>query len=307
MEMMLSLSGERPPVSISGRFTGVGLIRGEYLLRGTEEYITVSSCQARVAEYLDWVAMRIAPHPVWYRMTELTTDEANTLVGIDAVITEADPMKGLRGLRRGLAYPQAFGLEVKVVAEVARQRPNLHLLLPYVMDADEFGRGVDLASKVQWPNQIGSMLEIPSAIDDVARFVDVGATMLLLGFNDLSALITGASRQTHDTKLHPAVWRSVAAVQAAVPAGFCWGIAGNLTRAVLDRAETEQVPFVSLHYSELDMLLGIPRDELPGYHYVNSTKIKTRSQVAASRLRAALEPFGIHVPLGERQASTGRH
>lgn len=296
VQTWLSLSGERPGPDVRGLFDGVGLIRGEYLLRSHEQYVTVADCQARMAAYLDWVAEAFAPHPVWYRTTELTTDEANTLVGVDAVLTEADPMKGLRGLRRALAYPDAFRVEVKVVAEVARQRPNLHLLLPYVMDADEFGRGLDLVAAEQWPNEVGSMIEIPSAVPDTARFVAAGASFLLLGFNDLSALVTGASRQTHDTKLHPAVWNAVAQVRDSVAPGFRWGVGGNLTPSVVDRARVENVPFVTVHYSELPALLGVSPDRLPDRLFVNSTKIKTRSQIAAARLRTALEPYDIHVP-----------
>lgn len=296
MQRRLSLSGERPSAELCERFTGVGLVRGEYLLRTHEEYVTVPACQARIADYLGWVAKIFAPAPVWYRTTELTTDEANTLQGVDVILIEADPMKGMRGLRRGLAYPDAFRTELQVVAEVARDHPNLHLMLPYVTDADEFARGAALADGIGWPNRIGSMVEIPSAVLDTERLIAMGATNLMLGCNDLSALLTGASRATHDMKLHQAMWWAVDHIRRVVDGRVEWGLAGNLSTAVVAKAEQEHVPYVSLHYSELDLHLDIDRAQLPDFHLVNRTKIKTRSQIAASRLRTTLKPFGIAVP-----------
>ncbi|MEU4771521.1 putative PEP-binding protein [Micromonospora sp. NPDC023644] len=293
VQLRLSLSGELPPELIRDRFVGVGLIRGEYLLRSHEEYITVAACRERVAAYLDEVCQLFDPLPVWYRTTEMTTDEVNTLHGVDVVIKEADPMKGLRGLRRGLAHPEAYVMELEVVAEVAQRRGNLHIITPFVIDADEFGRGVDLLEKVGWPNRIGSMLEIPSAVLDVERIVAAGASNVMFGFNDLSSLLTGASRATHDMKLHPALWQAVGFVRDRVPADCEWGIAGNLTPAVVERARQERVPYVSLHYCELDVHLGVDPSQLPDFGFVAQTKVKTRAQIAAARLREDLAAHGI--------------
>lgn len=296
MQLRLSLSGERPSADLCGRFAGVGLIRGEYLLRTHEEYVTVPACQARIADYLSWVAKLVAPMPVWYRTTELTTDEVNTLQGADAVLHEADPMKGLRGVRRGVAYPEAFETEVRVVADVARDHGNLHLMLPFVLDADEFAVAAGMADRAGWPNRIGSMVEIPSAVLDAERLIAEGASNLMIGGNDLSALMTGVSRAARDMKLHPAMRWAVERIREAAGDRVEWGLAGNLSVGVLAMAEQHGVPYVSLHYNELDRLLGIDRAELTDYYLVNQTKIKTRSQIAASKMRTALEPFGIVVP-----------
>lgn len=292
-DLRLSLSGERPGAELSTLFSGVGLIRGEYLLRPYEEYVTVGACRERITAYLLDVARTFAPHPVWYRTTELTTPEANTLRGNDEHIVEADPMKGLRGLRRGLHRPDTYLLELQAVCDAALDAPNLHVLFPYVLDADEFAQGVELLEKVQWPNEFGSMLEIPSAVFDAPRFVSLGATNLMLGFNDLTSLVTGASRAGRDLKTHPAVWEMVGRVRASVPTGFQWGIAGNLSPEVVELARERDVPYVSLHYCELDRLLGVEPSLLPDRHFVELTKIKTRSQIAAAELRDFLSRFDL--------------
>src|SRR5947207_152383 len=133
-------------------------------MRLAGQYITLASCQSAVCTYLDSAATTFAPKPVWYRTSELWSDEANSLEGIDYVVQELNPLMGLRGMRRALQYPGSFELELRVVAEVARNKPNLHLLLPYVGDVDEFLSGVSILEKVGWPNRFGSMLEIPAAV-----------------------------------------------------------------------------------------------------------------------------------------------
>jgi signal transduction protein with GAF and PtsI domain len=141
--LRLALSGEEPPgAHINHPFEAVGMIRSEYILRMPEEFVTLDTARRRIADYVAKVAETFFPRPVWYRTTELTTQEANTLRGIDVIVEEADYMKGLRGLRRGLILPDPFLLEVTAVADVAATWRNVHLLLPYVGGADEFARGL---------------------------------------------------------------------------------------------------------------------------------------------------------------------
>lgn len=301
-KLRLSLSGELPPATLAPRFDGVGLIRGEYILRRAEEYVTLPSACERLHEYTAAVARMFAPKPVWYRTSELTTPEANTLVGIDHLIEEADPMKGLRGLRRALVYPNAFLQEVRAVAEAARQYANLHLLLPYVVDAADFATGMELAVRAGWPNRIGAMLEIPAAVLDARAIVAAGATNVMVGMNDLTSLMTGRARSDrNDDKEHAAVWWCIERVRDAV-AGGEWGVAGNLSRTVIERAGAARVPYVSLHYSQLPELLGVAKAELPDYYYVNSTKIKTRSRIWQRETEDTISACGLEPPWAVRKS-----
>lgn len=278
--MRLSLSGEVPSKALLSRFKGVGLIRSEYVIRRYAEFITVPSSQKRLAEYVATIAELTVPQPVWYRTTEMTTQEANTLKGVDKVFHEADFMKGRRGTRRGLELPESMLLELKVVAEVACAYPNLHVLFPFVRDADDLGFCVDLLNKVAWPNRFGSMIEIPSALLCAARFIEMGASNLLLGLNDLSSLLTGTSRVDRDMKDHPSVEWALSYVAEAAGPGREWGIAGNFNQeSAKHLLAADKVPYISVHYAELPGLMGIPVEELPDRGLVGHVKRFTRDQI----------------------------
>jgi phosphoenolpyruvate-protein kinase (PTS system EI component) len=269
-----------PSRELAERFSAVGMIRSEYLLREINQSITVASARQRVADYTRAVARLFAPAPVWYRTSEFTTEEANVMEGVDRRYVEADFMKGRRGLRRALELPAAFDLELRTVAEVARDLPNLHILVPFVRDADDFGFAVDALERAGWPNGFGSMVEIPSALLEIEKFVSAGATNLTLGLNDLTSLLIGTSRQDGDHKLHPSLWWAVDTLAAAVGSRCEWGIAGNLATPVLARAEQAKPDYVSLHYHELPTLIGIAPSELPDLGHVARTKELTRRRIA---------------------------
>ncbi|WP_113704621.1 putative PEP-binding protein [Nonomuraea lactucae] len=288
MRRRLSLSGEIPPASVVAKFDGIGLIRSEYVLRAEGHFITTAHAQRVLADYLTTV-MAVCPEaPVWYRTSEMTSQEANTLVEVDARYQEADFMKGRRGIRRALELPGAFETELRVVAEVARDHPNLHLLTPFVRDAADFGFAVDMLDKVGWPNRFGSMVEIPSLLLDLPDLLAMGASNLMLGLNDLSSLLTGTSREftAMDMKTHPSVWWTVGRVREQVGMACEWGVAGNLSKAVLERAERAGVPYASEHYSELPALRGLDPDDLPDLDFVSRTKAFTREQIALDQKRA---------------------
>jgi len=293
MRHRLSLSGEIPPSPIMAMFEGVGLIRSEYVLRSQGLFITRPEAQQRLGDYVRAVAEACPSGPIWYRTTEFTSQEANTLDGVDRRYHEADFMKGRRGVRRALELPEAFETELRVVAEVAREHRNVHLLLPFVRDAADFSFAADVLERIDWPNRFGSMIEIPSALLEAGKLVSMGATNLMLGLNDLSSLLTGTSRQDRDMKLHPSVWWAVETLREAVGAEIDWGLAGNLSKAVLERAEDSGVPYVSMHYGELPELRGVPARELPDIDFVKRTKEFTRSQIALAEDR----------DLAERQAA----
>jgi signal transduction protein with GAF and PtsI domain len=155
------------------------------------------------------------------------------------------------------------------------------LLLSFVGDADEFSRAADLIYRAQWPNRIGCMMEVPSAILDVDRLVSAGATNFLMGLNDLTCLLTGSERgsATYD-KLHRSVWWCVDHLRERLDNKVEWGIAGSLPKAVLSMAETRGVPYVSVHYSELPDLLGIDKERLADADLVNETRTRTRDRAA---------------------------
>ncbi|MGZ0049322.1 putative PEP-binding protein [Brevibacillus gelatini] len=289
MELRLSLSGEQVNQFLVDKFSGVGLIRSEYLLRIADQHITMSNCQEVMKSYLNSIAEKFYPKPVWYRTIELWSDEANTLVGNDLVLDEPNPMVGLRGLRRAFETESTFEIELRIVKEVAEKWGNLHILFPFVGDVEELKRGIDVLEKVKWPNRFGNMLEIPSAVLDAGEFVKVGSTNLMVGMNDLSCLMLGAARVSgYDNKLHKALWWAIDYISSNVK-GIEWGIAGNLNKEVLREAEARNVPYVSLHYSDLNDILNINKEYLPEIGLVRQTKINTRSRIREYNIQRVLK------------------
>lgn len=279
MDIKISLSGESVNQYLVDKFSAVGMIRGEYLLRFNDEHITMKSCQDKLQEYVSSIAKAFYPKPVWYRCIELWSDEANTLQGNDLVLHETNPIVGLRGLRRAFQTKDTFETEINLIKEVAEEYDNLNIIFPFVGDADEFARGVNLLDRVKWPNRIGTMLEIPSAILDTPKFVKEGASNLMIGMNDLSCLMLGAARISgYDNKRHRAMWQAVDYVKQNAK-GVEWGIAGNLNKEFIEEAKKKDVPYLSLHYFDLENTMGILPDLLPDKNFVRKTKDKTRARI----------------------------
>lgn len=276
MELRLSLSGESLSGLASLPIAGVGLLRSEFLLRERCESICLPKAQEALGRYICEVAAEFSDRPVWYRLTDLWSDEAATLKGSAIEPREQNPILGLRGLRRGFKYPELLRIELSLIAELSRQHRNLHLLMPFVQDADEFARVSDLAAQLGHRNRIGSMLEIPAALVDASRFAAAGATNLLVGLNDLSCLMLGRERGSNDMKLHRAIWSLIERLTCELPSLCEWGIAGSLSKAVLERAEQAGAIYASVHYAEAAGLLSLPLELLPDVDHVKRVKGITR-------------------------------
>ena len=134
LHFRLSLSGEPVDGLAEMPFEAVGLLRGEFLLRERLESLRVPAAREALQRYLDRVTREFAGRPVWYRLVDLWSDEAATLAGTPPEQREHNPMLGQRGIRRGLADRRLLEAELALVTEVARDHPNLHILVPFVQD-----------------------------------------------------------------------------------------------------------------------------------------------------------------------------
>ena len=281
MEQYLSLSGERPSPGLPDLFDGIGMIRAEYIMRGSEEYITLPACQARLSAYVEEVARAFAPRPVWLRQSDMTTLEVNTLRGADEILLEKEPLMGLRGLRRGLRFPDTMRLEVGSVLDVARHNPNLHYLFCYVTDADEFEAGAKILRDLGWPNRIGTMVEIPSAAMDADRLMGAGATNLLLGTNDMTSLLTGQQRRSDQgLSMSRALWSLARDLRRRVPAEVGLGIAGYLTAESMSVVRDEGFDYYAVHYADAPAVLGLDPELFPEREHMRAVKTLTKTRVA---------------------------
>ena len=162
MQNQLALSGERIVEKIYPQlFHHVGMIRGEYLVREISQNILLKSCQQFVKDYLDTICHLYSDEEVWYRFSELTNAEANSLDGTKEYFDERHPLFGYRGTRRLLACPDEFQAETNVVTEVFQTNPNLSVIFPFVFATVRNSQWHDMESPI--------MLDMLRQMQDKAR------------------------------------------------------------------------------------------------------------------------------------------
>lgn len=289
MKLRLGLSAEEITDPMTDVFDGVGLLRGEYLCRKIGMYIPLEPCRDFIRGYLRRVCRLFAPHPVWYRTTELETAEVNVLQGADEIIEEKTTMLGYRGVRRGMRHRETFLLELAAIAEVAAEHDNLQLMIPFVSEVEEFVFTRDALRGMGFRNQIGMMAEIPAAVLCLEEFLEAGAQCITLGMNDLSSLTTGGQRNAELRVTHRGVRKMVEMARTKTrAAGVPLQMAGYLNPALLEMARESECDYAVLHYSKLGEVLGERYANLPHQEDLNAIKRKTRDQVYEREERVVL-------------------
>ncbi|WP_431929949.1 phosphoenolpyruvate synthase [Amycolatopsis tucumanensis] len=191
---------------------GVGLLRAEFLLtsalggrhprhllaRGEgESFVTAMS------ESLLTITRAFGARPVVYRATDLRSNEFRGLTGGERYEpAEHNPMIGYRGCFRYVREPDLFDLELRALARVREETPNLHLMIPFVrtkweleeclrlVDASPLGRSRGLRRWV--------MAEVPSVVHWLPEYVGLGIDGVSIGSNDLTQLMLGVDRDSRE-------------------------------------------------------------------------------------------------------------
>ncbi|MCG7946219.1 MAG: hypothetical protein N0C84_07730 [Candidatus Thiodiazotropha taylori] len=191
----LGLSGEWPEPIHTKLFSGVGLVRGEYLMRGRGQYITVPACQTHIYEYLVEVCRLFEGQAVWYRFADMDTDEANVLEKVDHHIEEIIPLLGCRGVRRALSFQDTFRIEVNILSQVASECSNIGVIIPYLSQPDQLTNVIKILKSEAYQGPLGIMVETPASALGIDRFLAAGEiSNVIIGLNDLSGLILGGLR-----------------------------------------------------------------------------------------------------------------
>ncbi|BBY62211.1 phosphoenolpyruvate synthase [Mycolicibacterium helvum] len=189
---------------------GVGLLRAEFILtdalrnrhprdliaRGEQETL-VDALAAAVGR----IAAAFAPRPVVYRATDFRTNEFRGLQGGQAYEpVEHNPMIGYRGCYRYVKEPDVFALELRALARVREQNPNLHLMIPFVRTKWELEECLSLVDASPLGAQRGLhrwvMAEVPSVVHWLPEYVGMGIDGVSIGSNDLTQLILGVDRDS---------------------------------------------------------------------------------------------------------------
>jgi pyruvate,water dikinase len=187
---------------------GVGLLRAELMMltaldgmhpRKLLEEKREDEFVERMATQLRTFARAFAPRPIVYRAMDFRSNEYRGLTGGDAVEPHEDnPMIGYRGCYRYIREPELFALELRALAEVRRDHPNLHLMIPFVRTLWELRECLALVDRSALAGdrslQRWIMAEVPSVVYWLPEYAKLGISGVSIGSNDLTQLVLGVDR-----------------------------------------------------------------------------------------------------------------
>lgn len=218
---------------------GIGLYRTEFLYLATDSEPTEeehTSAYTAVAE-----AMR--DKPVVIRTMDLGADK---LPHLPFPEDEANPFLGLRSIRLALKHVEMFRRQLRAVLR-ASNVGNIRLMFPLISTVGEFRRAkmvlADAMEDLEEEGvpfdrnmQVGMMVEVPSAILMLDRFVEE-VDFFSIGTNDLVQYTLAVDRSNKDvaslyTSAEPSVLRSIqmavrTANQFGTPISTCGQMCGN--------------------------------------------------------------------------------
>lgn len=189
---------------------GVGLLRAELILedalrnrhpRDLIEHGEQESLVDSLATAVGRIAAAFAPRPVIYRASDFRTNEFRNLQGGQNFEPEEhNPMIGYRGCYRYVSNPDLFDLELRALARVREQNPNLHLMIPFVRTKWELEKCLELVDASPLGRQRGLhrwvMAEVPSVVYWLPEYVGMGIDGVSIGSNDLTQLMLGVDRDS---------------------------------------------------------------------------------------------------------------
>ena len=187
---------------------GVGLLRAEFIVAQIGTHPKQFIEEGRPHDYTRQLAAGIsefcrafAPRPVVYRLTDFKTNEyANLKGGAQHEISEENPMIGFRGASRYIAEPDVFKLEIDAIKQVRAEYTNLYVMVPFVRTPKELSRVKQLLAEqglIRGDDfKLWMMVEVPSNVLILDKFVDVGIDGISIGSNDLTQLILGIDRDS---------------------------------------------------------------------------------------------------------------
>jgi len=187
---------------------GVGLLRAEFMVAQIGEHPSYMISQNRDHEFIDKLAAGLIaftkafnPRPVVYRTNDFKTNEYRALKGGEKYEAEEEnPMLGYRGASRYITDIDVFKLELEAIKKVRQDYPNLWVMIPFVRTVDELTRTVKIMESVGLKRsdnfKLWMMVEVPSNIFLMEKFLEVGIDGISIGSNDLTQLILGIDRDS---------------------------------------------------------------------------------------------------------------
>ncbi|MCL0057467.1 PEP-utilizing enzyme [Dehalococcoidales bacterium] len=187
---------------------GVGLLRAEFMIAqiGQHPRYMISQNQGnefvnKLYEGINTFAKAFNPRPVVYRTTDFKTNEYRELTGgQEYEEIEENPMLGYRGCSRYLSELDMFKLEIEAIKRVRQNYRNLWVMIPFVRTVDEMAKTkkfLESQGLYSSPDfKLWMMVEVPSNIFLMEKFLEVGIDGISTGSNDLTQLILGIDRDS---------------------------------------------------------------------------------------------------------------
>ncbi len=194
---------------------GVGLLRAEFMMAGIgthpKKLIRDGKKQIfieKLANGLSSFCKAFYPRPVVYRASDFKTNEYRNLIGgKDFEPEEPNPMLGYRGAFRYINDPEVFELELEAIKFVRNKSgfKNLWLMIPFVRTINELeevkkivsASGLNRSSNFK----LWMMVEIPSNVILLDKFIDCGIDGVSIGSNDLTMLLLGTDRDNEEVAM----------------------------------------------------------------------------------------------------------
>jgi len=187
---------------------GIGLLRAEFIIARIGEHPNYMISQGRGHEFVEKLAEGLIkftkpfyPRQVVYRTNDFKTNEYRALKGGENYEAEEEnPMIGYRGASRYVSDIDVFKLELEAIKKVREQYDNLWVMIPFVRTVDEMARTKKILESVglkQSDNfKLWMMVEVPSNVILLDKFLDVGIDGVSIGSNDLTQLTLGIDRDS---------------------------------------------------------------------------------------------------------------
>lgn len=189
---------------------GVGLLRAEFMISEIGEHPRHmlkegrgEEFTSRLAEGLTVFARAFEPRPVVYRTTDFKTNEYRHLKGGEEYEEhEENPMIGYRGCSRYIREPDVFRLETEAVKRVREKYKNLWVMIPFVRTVAGLAdvKKILIAEGLRRSRdfKLWMMVEVPSNVFLIDKFIDVGIDGISIGSNDLTQLVLGVDRDNEE-------------------------------------------------------------------------------------------------------------
>ncbi|MCX6774117.1 MAG: phosphoenolpyruvate synthase [Candidatus Micrarchaeota archaeon] len=187
---------------------GVGLMRAEFIVANMGKHPKEFIAEGKQEEFINTLAEEIRkvaaaffPRPIVYRATDFKTNEYRHLQGGEKYEGEEEnPMIGFRGASRYIKEPEVFKMELEALKKVMNEYNlrNVRLMIPFVRRVGELRAIKDIMHSAGLYRtkdfKVWIMVEVPSTVFLLDKFIDVGIDGVSIGSNDLTQLILGIDR-----------------------------------------------------------------------------------------------------------------